>query len=72
MATKLNSIIKMCNQISENIGYQLTPTQAAEKVENHITLFWAKSMKTELIKYYQNDGEALSDISKLAAKKLSQ
>ena len=62
----------MCNQISDNIGHHLTPTQAADKVVNHLTLFWAKSMKTDLIKYYQNDGSGLNDISKLAVAKLSQ
>ncbi|WNC71572.1 formate dehydrogenase subunit delta [Thalassotalea psychrophila] len=72
MTIRLNSIIKMCNQISDNIGHHLTPIQAADKVVNHLTLFWAKSMKAQLIQYYQNDGAELNDISKLAVEKLSQ
>jgi formate dehydrogenase subunit delta len=71
MTAKQTSIIKMCNQISDNIGYQLTADQCADKVVNHLTLFWAKSMKEELIRYYQEDGQLLNETSKIVAQKLA-
>ena len=70
MTTKNDSIIKMSNQIADNIGLHLSPEQAADKVFNHIRLFWAKSMKSNLINYYQEDGARLGATTKLAIKKL--
>lgn len=70
MTTKNDSIIKMSNQIADNIGLHLSPEEAADKVLNHIRLFWAKSMKSDLIKYYQEDGARLGDTTKLAVEKL--
>ena len=60
----------MSNQIADNIGLHLSTEQAADKVLNHIRLFWAKSMKNNLIKYYHEDGSQLSATAKLAVEKL--
>lgn len=70
MTTTNDSIIKMSNQIADNIGLHLSPEQAADKVCNHIRLFWAKSMKSDLIRYYQEDGDRLGATTKLAVEKL--
>jgi formate dehydrogenase subunit delta len=70
MTTKNDSIIKMSNQIADNIGLHLSTEDAADKVLNHIRLFWAKSMKNDLIKYYQEDGARLGDTTKRAVEKL--
>ena len=70
MTAKYDSIVKMSNQIADNIGLHLSSEQAADKVCNHIRLFWAKSMKNNLIKYYQEDGERLGSTTKLAVEKL--
>ena len=70
MTAKLTNIIKMSNQISDNIGLHLTPDKAVDKVVNHIQLFWAKSMKEDLITYFQSDGRLLNEISKQAAAQL--
>jgi len=60
----------MSNQIADNIGLHLSKEQAADKVVNHIQLFWAKSMKNNLIKYFQEDGAQLGSITKRAVEKL--
>ena len=72
MTTKYDSIIKMCNQIADNVGTHLSIEEAADKTLNHIRLFWAKSMKEDLITYYKNDGELLNEISTLVVDKLSK
>ncbi len=71
MTTTLTSVIKMCNQISDNIGLHLTSEQAVHKVVNHLQLFWAKSMKGDLITYFQNDGKLLNETSKKAAAQIA-
>ncbi|TWX63540.1 formate dehydrogenase subunit delta [Colwellia demingiae] len=70
MTVKLTNIIKMSNQIADNIGLHLDSDQAVDKVVNHIQLFWAKSMKHDLITYYQNDGNLLNEISQQATIRL--
>lgn len=60
----------MCNQIADNVGGHLSTAQAADKVLNHITLFWAKSMKADLIRYYKTDGQQLNQTAKLATENL--
>ena len=72
MTTKYDSIIKMCNQIADNVGTNLSIEEAVNKTLNHIRLFWAKSMKEDLIIYYKNDGELLNKISALVVDKLSK
>ncbi|WOH36574.1 formate dehydrogenase subunit delta [Thalassotalea fonticola] len=62
----------MSNQISDNIGLHLSAEQAVDKVVNHIQLFWAQSMKNDLIAYYKNDGQLLNELSKLATIKLAE
>lgn len=66
MNAKQISVIKMINQISDNLCMHLCSEQAVDKVVEHIQLFWARSMKDDLITYYKNDGELLNDISQLA------
>ena len=72
MTTKYDSIIKMSNQIADNIGMHLSTEQAADKVLNHIRLFWAKSMKEDLIFYYKSDGTLLNNVVKLTVEKLDK
>lgn len=62
----------MCNQITNNVGGHLSPEEAADKAYNHLMLFWAKSMKEDLVTYYKNDGALLSELSKLVAKRFSE
>ena len=71
MDAQKTSVIKMINQISDNIGLHFTSEQAVDKVVEHIELFWARSMKNDLIAYNQDGGELLNTIAQLAAVKLT-
>lgn len=67
---QLASLIKMVNQIAANMPQQEAPDQNAEKVAAHIRRFWPRSMKRDIIQYAQNDGDELSQLAKLAVKRL--
>ncbi|SFC69130.1 formate dehydrogenase subunit delta [Pseudoalteromonas denitrificans] len=69
-SAKIDNLIKMANQISDNICHQSDDEETAKKVLNHIQLFWAKSMKLDIIAYYQTDGSELTNVAKLAIKQL--
>lgn len=58
-ATELNHLIKMINQISNNIAPGEDDNVAAPKVADHIKRFWAPHMKQQVIEYAQNDGAEL-------------
>ncbi|KGJ95981.1 formate dehydrogenase subunit delta [Thalassotalea sp. ND16A] len=66
LSLKLQNLIKMLNQIAANICLAGDEQQAAVEVAHHIVAFWAKSMKVDVIEYYQSDGEQLLPVSKQA------
>ncbi|WP_281560838.1 formate dehydrogenase subunit delta [Thalassomonas sp. RHCl1] len=70
-SAKVNNLIKMVNQIAANICFQSTEQEAVLKIVNHLQLFWAKSMKQDIIEYYQQGGEELSELSAQAVARLA-
>ena len=67
---KLLNLIKMANQIADNICHQDTSSEAIAKLANHLTLFWAKSMKADILAYYREDGSQLSEPVKKALEQI--
>ena len=63
---QLNSLIKMANQIAENNTHIGDETAEAEMVANHLTKFWARSMKAQIKEYLESDGSELLPIAKKA------
>ena len=63
---ELMHLIKMINQIADNLDYDSGETEVALKVLEHIDRFWAPSMKLKIVEYAEVDGRGLSSISKLA------
>ena len=71
-SAKVNNLIKMVNQIAANICFQSSEQELVEKIAKHLQLFWAKSMKQDIIDYYQQDGEALSEHARQAVAVLAE
>ena len=69
-ATELDHLIKMANQIADNIAIGDTDTVTAPKVAHHLKLFWAPPMKEQIIEYAAKDGERLNAIAKIAVSQL--
>jgi len=70
-SAKINNLIKMVNQIAANICFQSSEQEAVVKIANHMQLFWAKSMKQDIIEYYRQDGEGLSELASQAVARLA-
>ena len=68
---ELTHLIKMINQIADNLDYAGGETEVALKVLEHIDRFWAPSMKLKIVEYAKVDGTGLSSISKLAITSMS-
>ena len=68
---ELMHLIKMINQIADNLDYYGGETEVALKVLEHIDRFWAPSMKLKIVEYAEVDGSGLSSISKLAVSSMS-
>ncbi|HEC72745.1 MAG TPA: formate dehydrogenase [Methylophaga aminisulfidivorans] len=63
---QVETLVKMLNQITaNNTAYETN--EAAERVANHITRFWARSMKEDLQEYVEAGGDDLSPVSEMAA-----
>ena len=70
--TELQHLIKMINQISENMALTEIDELAAAKVTDHIKRFWARSMKQKIISYARSDGEMLQGVSLEAIRLLQE
>ena len=68
---ELLHLIKMINQIADNLDYDGSENEVALKVLDHIDRFWAPSMKLKIAKYAEIDGSGLSSISNLAVSSIS-
>ena len=69
-ATELDHLIKMINQIADNIAIGDDEAATAPKVASHINSFWARPMKEKIIDYAASDGEQLNDVAKIAVSQL--
>ena len=67
--TELDHLIKMINQIADNIAIGESDDEAAAQLANHIKRFWARSMKDQIIEYADGDGARLKPV---AIKAISQ
>jgi len=71
--TELDHLIKMINQIADNIATgQNTHDDAAtaQQVADHIKRFWARSMKQQIITYAADDGAKLTNVAQAATRYL--
>jgi len=67
---QLNSLIKMANQIAANNTHIGDETAEAAMVANHLSKFWARSMKAQIRDYLESDGSELLPIAKKAIAQL--
>ncbi|MDO6561950.1 formate dehydrogenase subunit delta [Amphritea sp. 1_MG-2023] len=63
---QLTSLIRMANQIAANNTHIGDEIAEAEMVANHMTKFWARTMKVEIKAYLQQDGSELLPIAQKA------
>jgi formate dehydrogenase subunit delta len=67
MNGELQRLIAMANQIADNLRPAAADDAAAAGlVANHIRLFWARSMKAQLLDYLAKDGTELNTVARLA------
>ena len=68
--TELDHLVKMVNQIADNISIGEDDATIALKVADHLNRFWARSMKEQIVAYAKNDGRSLNAAAKLAIARL--
>lgn len=67
---ELNHLIKMANQIVAHCAPGESAAVTAAHAANHMTRFWAPSMKRQIKDYLFKGGDLLSDVTKDAVKQL--
>ena len=60
-AGEIEHLIKMANQIAENFAFSGDEGKQVAGVVDHLTRFWAPSMKQHLLDYAGQGGEGLSE-----------
>jgi formate dehydrogenase subunit delta len=69
---QLPNLILMANQIAANITSGQSEEVTAAAVTQHLSRFWSRAMKAEIVAYLNEDGSELSETAKLAVSKLEQ
>ena len=69
--TELEHLIKMINQIADNVTTGESDEVRAQNVAAHLKRFWAPSMHGTLRSYAETDGEMLQPIARRAVELLS-
>ena len=64
--TELEHLIKMINQIADNVTTSESDEIRAQNVAAHVQRFWAPSMRNTLKAYADSDGEKLQPIALMA------
>ena len=67
---ELNHLIKMANQIVAHCAPGESAAVTAARAANHMTRFWAPSMKRQIKDYLFKGGDLLSDVTKEAVNQL--
>ncbi len=57
-----SALVRMVNQIAANYGH-LPADEAAERVAEHLRLFWAPAMRSQLAAWVRQGGEGLDPVS---------
>ena len=65
------AIVRMANQIGDNFGH-LGGDQAAAALATHLEMFWAPSLRVELVRYLGAGGAGLSPLVVSAARRLPE
>ncbi len=63
---ELDHLIKMINQIADNIAIGESDELAIPKVADHVQRFWARSMKEAITHYAEHDGVELRPAARAA------
>jgi len=66
MSGELHHLVKMANQIANNIGIGATEEQAIAKVQDHITKFWARPMREKICAELDGLSDELTPIANKA------
>lgn len=69
---QLEQLILMVNQIVDNNIYNGNDEEVIEITRNHLSLFWARSMKKSIIDYANSDGKELNELAIKSVELLSK
>jgi formate dehydrogenase subunit delta len=71
MSNKIETLIRMANDISDFFNAEPDKEIAAKGVINHIKRSWDPRMRSDIIAYLHEDGSELSELARNALSKLN-
>ncbi|MGL6159109.1 formate dehydrogenase subunit delta [Microbulbifer sp.] len=69
---KLEHLVRMANQIAANLDHGKADEEALEAVANHLSRFWARRMKAQIIGHLHSGGEGLDPLARRAVERISR
>jgi len=71
-AQPCDALVKMANEIAANIAPGKNQQQTADAMLNHLTRFWSRSMKSQIIDHLEVEDNQLEPTAVEAIKLLKQ
>lgn len=65
-------LVRMANQIAANLGHGRADDQALEAVADHLSRFWARPMKAQIVEHLHRGGEGLDPLARRAVERISR
>jgi len=59
-AKQVEQLVKMANQIAQNLGAGRDQQLAASKTGEHIVRFWTPAMRAQLQEFWRSGGEGIA------------
>ena len=70
-SSELEHLIKMINQIADNLATEEGDDARARLLASHVKKFWAPSMINTISQYAENEGEKLQPVALIALRLLN-
>lgn len=72
MSAQRKNLIRMVNQIAENLRHGRSDEVAMEEASSHLEKFWARSMKANIIECLNDSESGLDPLARQAVEQLKQ
>jgi formate dehydrogenase subunit delta len=69
---QVNKLVKMANQIAQNMDYGADKTHAVEGTADHLRRFWTPDMLAAIVEYAKRETNELSEVAALSVAEIAR
>ena len=69
---QVNKLVKMANQIAQNLDYGADKAHAVQDTAVHITRYWTPDMLAAIVEYAKRDANELNEVAASAIAEIAR